>query len=36
MNYVIENEFSKYTITPTTGLESDLLDVEIEYYDKNA
>ena len=34
MNYIIENEFSKYTITPTTDSECGVLYVEFEYYDK--
>ena len=34
MNHIIENEFSKYTITPTTDHEHGVLYVEFEYYDK--
>jgi hypothetical protein len=30
----IENEFSKYTITPTLDTEHGVLYVEFEYYDK--
>lgn len=34
MNHIIENEFSKYTITPTTDSECGVLYVEFEYYNK--
>ena len=34
MNQIIENEFSKYTITPTTDPEHGVLYVEFEYDNK--
>lgn len=34
MNQIIENEFSKYTINPTTDPEHGVLYVEFEYYNK--